>query len=72
MSIAFAMSEHLGLDTLILNIPVISANIQGFCFSHLAENGHPGSLICFPINAPGMGVAPLNVKIVKCEKPNNR
>ena len=33
--IAFAMSEQLGLDTLILNIPVILANMQGFCFFHM-------------------------------------
>ena len=42
--IAFAMSEHLGLYTLILNIPVILAIIQGFCFSHLAEKGRPGTI----------------------------
>ena len=44
LSIAFAMSEHMGLDTLILNIPVILTNIQGFSFSHLAEKGRPGTI----------------------------
>ena len=45
LSIAFAMTEHLGLVTLILNIPVILANIQGFFFSsHLAEKGCPGTI----------------------------
>ena len=42
--IAFAMSEQLGLDTLMLNIPVILENIQGFFFSHLAEKGCPGTI----------------------------
>ena len=42
--IAFAMSEQHGLDTLILNIPVILANVQGFYFSHLAEKGCPGTI----------------------------
>ena len=32
VSIALAMSEHLGLDTLILNISVVLENIQGFSF----------------------------------------
>ena len=31
-SIAFAMSERLGLDNLILNIRIVLANIQGFRF----------------------------------------
>ena len=32
VSIAFSMSETLGLDTLILIIPAILAKIQGFLF----------------------------------------
>ena len=44
VSIEFAMSEHLGLDTLILNLPVKLTKIPGFCSSYLAEKRRPGTI----------------------------
>ena len=65
-SIEFAMSEHLGLDTLILNLPVKLTQIPGFCSSYLAEKTS-GNHINHPFlkNAQGCQLGTLQILILR-------